>query len=87
MNFKKCFLCKEEKSLDNFTKDNDKKDGLDYLCRKCRSIKNKERYLLNCEKINLYSKKWQKNNSQKIKIYRKRWNDNNQEYNRNYCKK
>lgn len=46
---KKCSFCKEEKELDSFTKCKANKDGLDTLCRACKSIKNKTQHFKNRE--------------------------------------
>lgn len=35
---KKCTRCKEYKSLESFSKNKSKKDGLNGLCRKCNTI-------------------------------------------------
>ena len=40
---KKCYGCKKELSIDNFTKNKNTKDGLSYYCRKCT----KKNYTLN----------------------------------------
>ncbi len=37
---KKCYKCKEWLALDCFGVNNDKKDGLDYLCKNCRHAYN-----------------------------------------------
>lgn len=43
MKTKKCYGCKKELSLDNFTKNKNTKDGLSYYCREC----SKKNYALN----------------------------------------
>lgn len=43
MKTKKCYGCKKELSLDNFTKNKNTKDGLSYYCREC----SKKNYTLN----------------------------------------
>lgn len=41
---KKCTKCKEVKSVDDFSKDINKKDGLDIWCKKCKSDHKKEHH-------------------------------------------
>jgi len=41
---KVCTRCKVEKSLDSFNKRKDSKDGLQYFCKECREVLNKETY-------------------------------------------
>jgi hypothetical protein len=78
---KKCRKCNLDKSLDDFNKRLDQKDGLDYYCRKCVSEinrtnrdKNKEvlrekkkaHYEKNKEHYSNYKREWKKNNREKI---------------------
>ena len=51
MELKRCSNCNEMKSLDNFHKRKDSKDGYNTGCKSCRSNKSKEYYKLNKEKI------------------------------------
>ena len=41
---KVCTRCKVEKSLDSFNKRKDSKDGLQYFCKECKEVLNKETY-------------------------------------------
>ena len=43
MKTKKCYGCKQELPIDNFTKNKNNKDGLSYYCRDC----SKKNYTLN----------------------------------------
>jgi len=47
--YKKCKICEEwlEANIDNFGKNKNSKDGLNESCRKCRTEKGRENYLLN----------------------------------------
>jgi len=36
---KKCVKCKKVKSLDDFGKRKDTKDGIDYYCKECQRVK------------------------------------------------
>ena len=40
---KKCYVCEEEKSYTDMTVHNYYKDGFESVCKKCKSLKNKER--------------------------------------------
>ena len=46
---KKCTICKEEKSLDEFNKSKRTNDGLNNICRVCSNTKSKEYYQNNKE--------------------------------------
>ena len=39
MELRKCTVCKEEKSLSNFRKDNSRKDGIHKTCNECNNKK------------------------------------------------
>jgi hypothetical protein len=39
---KKCSECNELKSLDNFSRDKSRKDGVDAYCKPCRYLKNRK---------------------------------------------
>ncbi len=60
---KKCRDCKEEKELDCFCKDKNKKDGHATQCRDCTK-KHRE---LNKEKISIKKKEYYQNNKENIK--------------------
>jgi len=62
---KKCTRCKIEKSFDEFSKDKNKKDGLQYKCKLC----NRE-----------YAKKYYVNNKENLLDYRSNYRNNNKEY-------
>lgn len=40
---KRCSRCKQEKPLDRFTRNASTKDGLEYFCRDCKKIDNREK--------------------------------------------
>ena len=44
MTTKICTTCKIKKSLDNFAKNPQKKDGLNYKCKKCQNTYLKQHY-------------------------------------------
>jgi Recombination endonuclease VII len=55
MQIKWCDNCKKNKSHDDFHKDNSKKDGLYYICKDCRPLKEHE-FLTHKEYKNLFDK-------------------------------
>jgi hypothetical protein len=63
-----CSKCKQEKTLNNYVKDKNSKDGLKYKCKECSKeysfIYNK----INSQKRKEVSKKWKENNKEKTKI-------------------
>jgi hypothetical protein len=72
-----CGNCKELKSLDNFSKNNSKKDGLDYRCRSCLSIIKKNKYKDNPNRYKESNKKWRECNIQKHRENARKWASKN----------
>lgn len=71
-----CSKCKQEKSLDGFTKDKSvKKDGLHPSCKSCK----KEYRDSNKEKIKNYQLEWYEKNIDKVRSYNKKYKDANAE--------
>lgn len=96
-----CFKCKKLKSLKEFHKSKDKKDGVVSLCKICAIQKSKDyyeenkdsinekrkaNYLENKEKINDRNKKWRKNNKEKVKESKKKYQEQHKEKNKLYFK-
>ena len=75
MDKKFCSLCKEEKLLSEFSKNNTVKSGYKYACKVCLNIKKKEYYKNNKEKVREY----RQNNIEKIKEKKKEYRINNKE--------
>ena len=50
MDTKKCTRCQEDKSLDDFSKNKNKKDGYNYICRECQNEYVRQHYLENRQK-------------------------------------
>ena len=74
---KRCSRCKEEKNLDEFSRDKSAKDGLQYMCKICQKEhyqmnkeKKKQYYLMNKEK----RKEYVQMNKEEIKQYHKEYN-------------
>jgi len=81
---KVCTKCKEEKSLDDFGKDKNRKDGRIYWCKKCikqyRESKveyNKKYRKNNREKLIKYGAEWRKKNIDKKRKSTRKWYDKN----------
>jgi hypothetical protein len=70
-NSKKCSKCKEHKSLSEFNKDKQKKDGLESSCRACGKLKADKYYLENKEKILSSQKSYRENHREKANEYYK----------------
>lgn len=78
---KRCSVCKERLSADNFGKDKNSKDGLAYKCKSCRKRyyeENKESEILRAKKNRRtgedklkYDRAWRSRNSTKLREYRK----------------
>lgn len=74
MQTKICTKCKEPKTIDCFSKNKSKKDGLQHLCKACikkNNIKDKE-------KIRKRNQKWNKNNPERKKELSVAWRAENQ---------
>ena len=68
-NFKTCSTCKEEKSVNNFSKKSDQKDGLMKRCKKCVA----EYHQKNKNEISITQKIYYKNNKESINNYKNNW--------------
>jgi hypothetical protein len=75
---KKCTKCKEFKNLNEFTKNKRTKDGLSWLCKKCRSVSRKAYYIKYKPRLNEISAQWRKNNQQYLKYYNQTHNQGRQ---------
>lgn len=98
---KQCVKCQVIKSINEFCKDNSKKDNLCIYCKGCRntmsrqynkthkehvSTHNKERYLKNKTQNQQRHKKNYLLNKEKILQRHKTWRQNNPDYHNNYIK-
>ena len=90
---KTCNRCKLELELNNFNKNSKSNDGLNYICKGCKSTIDKEHYTKNSTKIKSqsnkrrienpnYQKNWIENNQELIRIYK----DNNKDREKEYSK-
>lgn len=71
---KTCKHCKKELKIENFSKNSQRKDGYQSLCRKCYSD---IRYKPNRKKILDGNKKWAEENREKSNNIKKKWLKNN----------
>ena len=93
--YKKCSMCKEKKSIDNFSKSKDRWDGLNTICKPCDHKKSKKYYLENHEARLAKDRKYRADNKERLKakareLYRadperfhayvKKWTDKNTEH-------
>lgn len=61
---KTCYLCKKEKSFDNFNFDNQVKDGRSRACKQCRASERKRLRAIDPEKYDASRKKWRQENKE-----------------------
>ena len=61
---KHCNGCNQTKALTEFSKDSEKRDGLQTRCKVCQKA---------------YNKKWQQSNPEKVKAKARKWAQNNRE--------
>lgn len=66
---KRCYKCKEEKPLNEFSLDSSRKDGHTNRCKSCKKNYSKSHYVTNIEKFKSSHKEWKSNNSHKINEY------------------
>jgi len=85
---KKCGKCKIKKEESEFNKCSKAIDGLNYWCRKCQKINNKQYYIDNKEKIIKHVKKRYKENpeKQRNRNYKRRFNITIDDYNKMFKK-
>lgn len=77
--FKKCTICKTHYTLDYFTKNRARFDGLESYCRAC-SLARAQRFVeLNREGVNERARKWRESNPEKSALAIKEWQTRNKE--------
>ena len=95
---KRCCKCKIEKDIESFTKNKNRKDGLEPKCKSCakeyrdankeRAAKyKKEYYQANKDKISASGKIYRELNKERIKAWRETNKERFSEYGKAYCKK
>lgn len=70
METKTCVKCEEVKSIDNFTKDPSRKDGLHPYCRKCRAVERRNSRNANPEKLREQSRQSYRKHKEKRAVTR-----------------
>lgn len=83
---KTCTRCGDKKSLSEFYKQDNHKDGLRSACKKCEYKRIRKWFSKNHERGKEYQKKWRQNNPDKKKRAYKKWVDSHPEY-KEYRKK
>jgi hypothetical protein len=77
METKVCYICKKEKSLDEFY--NSKRNGKRYECKECSRERVVKYRIENPDKISEKQKKWWKSNWNKKKKYRENYKETHRE--------
>lgn len=68
---KKCTKCEEIKVFDEFHKNKKNRDGLSYICKKCRAKVEKEYQKTHAEELREYGKEYRRINKERIrKVHR-----------------
>jgi 5-methylcytosine-specific restriction endonuclease McrA len=83
LKIKICGKCKIEKSINEFNKDNSRKDGLQHYCKQCLKQYRED----NKDKALEYMKQYREDNKDKIKQYREDNKDKIKQYREDYKEK
>ena len=81
---KRCVSCGENKSLKEFYKQSDKKDGHSSRCISCSKSYLKDYYKNNRDEMIDYAKNWQSEHPDRASEHKKKWFSNNHEKGRLY---
>jgi len=84
---KVCTICKVEKDLEDFYKENRASDGRRCRCKECTKKYNNKYYVKNADAIKERVNKWTENNYDYRIEYKRDWNDNHRDEISNYNKK
>lgn len=76
---KVCSRCKEEKSISEFSKDRNRKDGHNYQCADCAKKRARKYREENREKVREYDRKYREKNREKVRERSRKYRENNQE--------
>lgn len=82
--FKICNKCLESKSINDFYKKKQSRDGLYHHCKSCHSILKASWYKNNAEKVKADSAEWYKQNSERRKKTLAAWKEKNSEKYKSY---
>lgn len=83
---KQCLCCNKIKSLSEFGKHSQKKDGLYTYCKPCKALKDKASYEKNKEKRLAYIKQWCSENLEKTRFYKRKYKSINPDIDKIYKK-
>lgn len=79
---KECSTCKIKKDVKDFSKNDSKKDGLCYQCKKCQAEYNVQYYEENKEELSsqqeekeIYDKQYYKDHKEERAVYRRQWEE------------
>lgn len=81
---KTCTKCKQSQSIEQFTRDKNRKDGRFPQCKSCIKAYHAEHYKRNAEAVKQRTSAWAKENPEKRASYNTKWRSLNQEKNREY---
>ena len=85
---KKCKKCNIEKSLDSFSKDKQKTDGIRYYCKECEKQQQKNYRINNQEKLReMERNRSERNKTEKAKEAKRKNYNKDSERHRNYSNK
>jgi len=76
---KYCKGCEKEKEINEFGKDKNKKDGLNFYCKLCISERNKKQKIDSPEKIKRWAKKYREIHKDEIKDWHQKYYEENRE--------
>lgn len=76
---KKCTICKQEKSYEEFGKNKSRKDGYQNVCKTCKRESDKRSYEKNKEKRKANMKKYYNENKEKFLVDCKKYREENKE--------
>ena len=86
MTEKRCTKCGEVKSIDEFSKCKNRKDGYRAECKSCVSSYNKKYREDNSERLAVQKREYAKANRDRINEYKKQWVQENKEHRREYMR-
>ena len=84
MNFKLCTKCKNEKSISEFNKDKQCKDGFKARCKDCIKEYQKQYRFTHKHKAQEYRKKYSIEHKDKLRDSQRKWREKSNEYMKKY---
>lgn len=74
---KTCRVCEEQKPIERFHRDKDKRDGRCSICKPCASMRAKAYYAGNADVIRERSARWHRDNPERKSVQSRQWVANN----------